>query len=279
MADDTVVFLCISRKESRYVFKRDQRNIEAVAEADETAGLVAGINIEHTGQVSRLVGYDTYRTASHAGETDDDVLGKVGHYFKEIAVVYHSFNDILHVVGNIRISGNNCIQRCIFTVEVVCAVLLLGFVHIVLRQERQQFADAHQQFFFVIAHKVSNPTLAAVSHGTAQFFLAHFFMDHCFHYIRSGDKHVTLFFHHENKVGEGRRVAGTSGTRAEDSRNLRNDTAGHCILIEDICVTRKAFDTFLNTCTTRIIQCNDRSTVFQSQLLHFNDFLGVGSRQ
>ena len=65
VTDDTIVFLCISRKESRNIFECNQWNIEAIAETDKTACFVAGINIENTGKISWLIRYDTYRTTCH----------------------------------------------------------------------------------------------------------------------------------------------------------------------------------------------------------------------
>ena len=83
--------------------KGDQRYVEAVAEADEAACLITGIDIEHSGKIGWLIGNDTYRTACKACKTNDDILCKVGHYFEEIAVVYHSFDNVLHVIRHIRI--------------------------------------------------------------------------------------------------------------------------------------------------------------------------------
>ena len=116
-------------------------------------------------------------------------------------------------------------------------------------------------------------------HGTAQFFFAYLFVNHSLYHIRTCHKHVTLFFHHKDEVGEGRRVAGASGTRTKNSRNLRNHPACHCVLIENIRIAGKAFNSFLNTCASGIIQRNYRSTVLQCQLLHFHNLFCIRSGQ
>ena len=185
VADDTVIFLRVSRKEARNIFESNQRNVETVAETDETARLVAGINIEHSGKVGRLIGDDTYRTTCQTCKTNEDILGKIRHNFKEIAVVYHSLDDIFHIIRNIRVCRNDSVQNGVFTVGFIRAVLLFSFVHIILRQERKQFADTHQQFFFGVTHKMSHSAFAAVSHGTTQFFLAYFLVDNGLHYVLS----------------------------------------------------------------------------------------------
>ena len=48
-------------------------------------------------------------------------------------------------------------------------------------------------------------------HCATQLFFTYFLMNHSFYYIRTSHKHVTFFFHHTDDIGQGRRVAGTSG--------------------------------------------------------------------
>ena len=133
MTDDTIVFLRISRKESRNIFECNQRNIETVAKTDKTTCFVAGVDVKNAGKISRLIGYDTYRTTCHAGKADDDILCKVRHDFEEITVVYHAFDNVFHIIRYVRICRNDCIQRSVFAVGFVGARLFPGFIHIILR--------------------------------------------------------------------------------------------------------------------------------------------------
>ena len=100
---------CEAVSYTHLIFESNQRNVETVAETDETARLVAGINIEHSGKVGRLIGDDTYRTTCQSCKTDKDILGKVRHNFKEITVVHHSLDDIFHIIRNVRVCRND---RC-----------------------------------------------------------------------------------------------------------------------------------------------------------------------
>ena len=118
-------------------------------------------------------------------------------------------------------------------------------------------------------------TLAAVRHGTAQFFFADFFVDHRLYHIRSGDKHMAFLLHHKDEIRQCRRVAGTSGAWTEDSRNLRDHAACHRVLVKDVGIARQAFDSFLDTCTARVVQCDDRRAILQSQLLYLDNLLGI----
>ena len=115
--------------------------------------------------------------------------------------------------------------------------------------------------------------------STTQLFLVHFFVSHCLHYVRTSDEHVALFLHHEDEVGQCRRIAGTTGTRTEDSRDLRNHSRSNGILVENRGITRNTSYTFLNTGTTRVVQGNHRCTVLQCQFLYLYNLAGTGSTQ
>src|SRR5262249_2104616 len=56
--DDAAVLLPEARQEARNVDEHDQRDVEAVAEAHETSGLDARIDVETPGEEHRLVGDD-----------------------------------------------------------------------------------------------------------------------------------------------------------------------------------------------------------------------------
>ena len=137
----------------------------------------------------------------------------------------------------------------------------------------------HQCFFFRRIDKMSHAALAAVRVSSSQLFLVHHFIGHGLHHIRSGDEHVAVFVDHENKVGEGGRVAGTSGTWAEDGRELGNHAGGHRILVEYGSVSRQAGDAFLYAGASRIVQPDDGCAALQGQSLHFYDFGCVGLAQ
>ena len=57
--DNAVVLLTCSGKEARYVYQRYDRNIESIAETNETRALAGCITVEYARQIFRLVGYDT----------------------------------------------------------------------------------------------------------------------------------------------------------------------------------------------------------------------------
>ena len=84
VADDAAVFLSRPRQEARYIDEGDDRDIEAVAEADETSRLVRCVDIQAAGKEFRLVGDDTDGLAVKAGEAGDDIEGIVSRTWKTL---------------------------------------------------------------------------------------------------------------------------------------------------------------------------------------------------
>lgn len=99
----------------------------------KTCRLVAGINIEHTRQIGRLVCHDTYRTPVQTTETDNDVLGKVRHHFEEVLVVQHRFYNILDVIRHVRVFGDDGLKRLYPAMDIVGAGSEGSILHIVGR--------------------------------------------------------------------------------------------------------------------------------------------------
>ena len=108
MKDNAIVFLTCSRKESRYVYQRYDRNIECIAETNETCTLTRCVTIEYTSQILRLISNDTYRLSVEAGETDDDILCII---FRE-------------QVRNTMALSFMVLNCCMLTVKLLCLRLL-----------------------------------------------------------------------------------------------------------------------------------------------------------
>ena len=126
---------------------------------------------------------------------------------------------------------------------------------------------------------MSYTALAAVGICATKLFFVDFFMSYRLYYIWSGNEHVALFFHHEDEVCKSRRIARTSGTRAKDSGNLRNNARSDSILIEDRRITRDTAYDFLYAGTTRVVQRDNWRSVLKSQLLYLYNFLRSGNAQ
>ena len=68
MTDDSAPLLRRARQEARDVLERDERNVEAVAEADEARALERGADVQAAGEVGGLVGDDPDGPATEPAE-------------------------------------------------------------------------------------------------------------------------------------------------------------------------------------------------------------------
>ena len=106
----TIVLLACTRQESRHIHQSNQRNIESIAEADETSCLTRCIGVETAGHHLWLVGYDTYALAIEASKTNDDIPGIITMYFEEFAMVYDRSDHFVHIVRTVSLVGDNFVQ-------------------------------------------------------------------------------------------------------------------------------------------------------------------------
>src|SRR5205085_7189330 len=84
---------------------------------------------------------------------------------------------------------------------------------------------------------------------------------------------VAGLLNHENKVGDGWRVDGTTCTRTHNSRNLWDDARGQCVTEKNICICSQTHDPFLNASPTGVVEADDRCAVFHSQVHNFANLL------
>ena len=85
MADDAAALLLDAGQEAGNVDERDERDVEAVAEADEARALVGRVHVERAGPDRRLVGDQADDDALDPGEADDQVFGERPVHLEEFA--------------------------------------------------------------------------------------------------------------------------------------------------------------------------------------------------
>ena len=87
---------------------------------------------------------------------------------------------------------------------------------------------------------------------TTQFFHADVLAGDGFNHIGACDEHLAGLVHHDDKVGQRRRVDGASGSWPADDRDLRNDSRSTGVSFEDFTVFSKRNNTLLDACPTRV---------------------------
>src|SRR5690348_3620708 len=105
------------------------------------------------------------------------------------------------------------------------------------------------------------------------------FIGHRLHNVGAGNEHVAGAAHHEYEVSHSRRIDVTAGARAHNDADLRDHARGYDIALEDLTVTAKSRDTFLDTCTAGIKQADDRASRLHRHVLHLDDLLRVRLRK
>ena len=274
-----VVLLPRTRQEARHIHQGHQRNVERITKTHETRPLAAGIAVEHACIALRLVGHHAHALPVEAGEAHNDILGIIGLHFKKLTIVHYRSDNFVHVIRLIRIVRNDFIEEILQTVNRVGTFHPWCFLHVVLRNITDKGTDHLHGLFFRFGREVRHTRLRGMHARASQVFLRHILASHRLHDFRTGQEHIRGILHHQNKIRQGRRIYGTARTRPENTGNLGNHTRCLNVTLEDIGITTQGVDTFLNTCSARIIDTDTRCPHFHGLVHHLTDFLGHGLRQ
>ncbi len=134
VSDDAAPFLLRAGKEAGNVLQGDERDVEGVAEADETGALDRGIDVENTRHVEGLVRDDTHDVPVQARESDDDILGPQGLHLEERAVIDDEVDDLVDVVRLPGIVGNDIGELRLFPAGFVARRRVRRILEVVLRE-------------------------------------------------------------------------------------------------------------------------------------------------
>lgn len=77
MPNDRPPLLVHSRHEARHIDQGDQRNVEGIAETDETGSLVGRIDVQRPSHHRGLVGNDSGYDTTDACKADNQVAGQL----------------------------------------------------------------------------------------------------------------------------------------------------------------------------------------------------------
>ena len=110
------MFLLHARQEARHVLERNQRDVEGVAEAHEPRGLDRRVDVETPREHARLIGHDADGTSAESREADDDVAREVALHFEKHALVDDDVNEVVNVVGLIRLTRHERVERRVLAI-------------------------------------------------------------------------------------------------------------------------------------------------------------------
>ena len=156
MSNDAAPFLDHTRKESRDVFKSQERNVERIAGSNKACCLDGRIDIKTTGEHFGLVPDHAHGGSVHAGKTDDDVVRIRRKEFHKDAIIHDFLNDLHHVVGFVRVVGDHVLKRVVESGDGVAGGHGWGVGHVVVWHVGQQRCGKLASVFFVIGDERSN---------------------------------------------------------------------------------------------------------------------------
>src|SRR5260370_2410420 len=150
MPNNSAVYLTCSWEEAGDIFESNQGNIEAIAEAHETRAFYRRIDVERSSKKRRLIGHEANRPTVHPRKSYDNVFRVVLVHFEKISVVNYGADDVLYVVGKIRLRGHNGVECRIRAVGGIGASLSRRIVEIVRWNETEQLAQPGQALRIVM---------------------------------------------------------------------------------------------------------------------------------
>src|SRR5713226_4860666 len=87
------------------------------------------------------------------------------------------------------------------------------------------------------------------------------------------DEHIAIGFHHENEIGDRRRVHSSASAGPHDRGNLRHYSRGHDISLENLSIAGKTHDSFLNTSAAGVVDADHWGAVLHSQIHHLTNLV------
>lgn len=114
-----------------------------------------------------------------------------------------------------------------------------------------------------------------MGHGTAEGFCRNIFSGNSLDDLRTGDEHLAGLIHHEDKVGNSRRINSAAGTGSHNYGNLRDNAGCDGVIVEYFTESGQGIDPFLDPGTAGVVEANDRSTHLHGHILNLHDFFSV----
>jgi hypothetical protein len=124
-------------------------------------------------------------------------------------------------------------------------------------------------------NKVRQPAGRDVHARAAQLLGVDLLARDCADHFRPGEKHVRLPFDHHQQVGQGGRVGGAAGARAEQQADLRHDAGVERVAPENFGVAAQPVDALLDARTAGVDQPDERCARLCGAIHHLADLASV----
>ena len=145
----------------------------------------------------------------------------------------------VHVIGLVGGVGDEGVQLSVLLRdrgEIGFYVVDRRLVEVVARQVGQQRAHVVEGVGLIRGHVVGDARLGVVRVGSAELLEGDVLAGHGLDDVRAGDEHVRGLVDHDDEVGDGGGVDGTTRARAHDERDLRDHAGCLHVAVEDLAV-------------------------------------------
>ena len=274
MADDAAPLLRGAGQEAGHVGEGEERDVEGVAGAHEPRALARRLDVEHSCQVLGLVADHADGKAVEPREAADDVLRPVLVDLEELLVVDDARDHVAHVVGLLRVVGDERVQLGVLAVGIVVGLDPRRHLEVVLRQEADQVADVLEARLLVLGSEVRDAGLRVVGHRAAERLELDLLAGDGLDHLGPGDEHVRGLLHHEDEVGHRGRVDGAARARAHDHRDLRDHARALDVADEDVAVGAERDDALLDPRAARVVQADYRGPDLRGEVHDLHHLLG-----
>ncbi len=146
---------------------------------------------------------------------------------------------------------------------------------VVARQVGQQILDVVQGVLLAVGDVVRDTRLDHVGVGAAEVLHRDVLAGDGLDDVGAGDEHLAGLVDHHDEVGESGGVDVTTGRGAHDQRDLRDDTGGLHIAVEDLTVEAEGDDTLLDARAGAFVDADQRTAGLEGQVHDLDDLLAV----
>ena len=249
-------------------------DVECVAGAHETGSLAGGVDVEHAGELRRLVAHHADGMAVQACEPAHDVARVVLVNLEELPVVDDPPHHLAHVIGLVGAIGNHRVELGVLAQGIVGGLDARRRLEVVLGQEREQVARVLDADVLVVGGKMGHARLGRVTHRAAELLEGGLLASDRLDHVGSGDEHVRGLLDHEDEVGHRGGVDGSARAGAHDQADLGDHAAAHHVAHEHVPVGPQRDDTLLDPSPARVVDANYRAADLGRQVHHLAHLLG-----
>ena len=205
MADDASLLDVGSDHEARHISEKQQRDLERIAQPDESRRFVGRIVEQHAALLHRLVGHDPQGVPVEPGEAGEELLGEQLLELQPRALVDDRLYHLAHVVTAARLLGDQLAQRFLAAARWLRRPRHDSLVARLRHVPEVGLGELDR--FFVVGHeRIAKTTFGRVHPCPAKLLERDLLADHDLDHARRAEIHRRVAFDHYDHVAEGRYV-------------------------------------------------------------------------